>query len=62
MQIFRGVVGERSESDCMGTLRSCSYILGHICMKETAMTNKSFAIWRAVLVAGTVIGLAGDCR
>lgn len=23
------------------------------------MTNKSFAIWRAILIAGTVIGLAG---
>lgn len=29
------------------------------CMKETAMTNKSFTIWRAILIAGMVIGLAG---
>jgi hypothetical protein len=28
-------------------------------MKETAMTNKSFMIWRAILIAGMVIGLAG---
>ncbi len=27
--------------------------------KETAMTNKIFTIWRAILVAGMVIGLAG---
>ena len=29
------------------------------CMKEIAMTNKSFTIWRAILIAGMVIGLAG---
>ena len=29
------------------------------CMRETAMTNKSFTIWRAILIAGMVIGLAG---
>jgi uncharacterized membrane protein YkoI len=28
-------------------------------MKETAMTNKSFMIWRAILIAVMVIGLAG---
>jgi uncharacterized membrane protein YkoI len=28
-------------------------------MKEAAMTNKSFTIWRAILIAVMVIGLAG---
>lgn len=28
-------------------------------MKEAAMTNKNFSMWRAILIAGTVIGLAG---
>jgi uncharacterized membrane protein YkoI len=27
--------------------------------KEAAMTNKTFTIWRTILIAGTVIGLAG---
>jgi len=27
--------------------------------KETAMLNKSFMIWRAILIAGMVIGVAG---
>jgi len=28
-------------------------------MKEIAMTNKTYTIWRAILIAGMVIGLAG---
>jgi hypothetical protein len=28
-------------------------------MKETAMTNKTYTVWRAILIAGTVVGLAG---
>jgi hypothetical protein len=28
-------------------------------MKDTAMTNKTYTVWRAILIAGMVVGLAG---
>lgn len=58
MHISRGVVGGRSEPD---RAEGLAVMLLHLRpgMKETAMTDKSYTIWRAILIAGMVIGLAG---
>ena len=35
------------------------FLLVRPCMKETTIMNKHYTIWRAILIAATVIGLAG---
>jgi hypothetical protein len=46
-----------------GNVISCSFagrfLHRRLCRKETVMLNKTFTIWRAVLIAGMVIGVAG---